>query len=102
MQVNENEIEYKKKVGKLDGCPVYEIGLRGGLHLILSVRGGRSEVLGAGPHKAVARFVSKKKTENKIEFTDLSKSDHIEPEHFQDILPYYEALTDAFRARQGL
>ena len=102
MNISENEVAYKKKVGKLDGHPVFEVGLKGGLHLVFASRNGKLETLGAGPHRAVARFVAKKKTEDKVEFTDLSKADWIEPEHFADILPQYEALTDAIRARQGL
>lgn len=102
MDIREEEVAYKKKVGKLDGHPVIEVGLKGGLHLLFHAKNGKIETLGAGPHRAVARHIAKKKTEDKIEFTDLSKADHIEPEHFADVLPYYEALTDAMRERQGL
>ena len=101
MDIRSEEVAYRKKVGKLDGNPVIEVGLKGGLHLIFAAKHGKFETLGAGPHRAVARYIAKKKTEDKIEFTDLSKSDFIEPEHFADILPRYEAITDAFRARQG-
>lgn len=102
MNISPEEVAYRKKVGTLEGDPVFEVGLKGGLHLLFARRGGKFQTLGAGPHRAVARFIAKKKTEDKIEFSDLSKADHIEPEHFADILPEYEALTDAFRAAQGL
>lgn len=102
MEIRADEVEYKKKVGKLNGQPVIEVGLRGGLHLIFAAKGGKFETLGAGPHRAVARFIAKKKTEDKIDWTDLAKADWVEPEHFALLLPKYEALTDAFRARQGL
>lgn len=101
MEIRQEEVAYKKKVGKLDGSPVLEVGLKGGLHLIFSTKGGKLQALGAGPHRAVARHIAKKK-EDKIDWTDLSKSDHIEPEHFADILPDWEAYTDALRERQGL
>lgn len=102
MDLRPEEIEYKKRVGTLAGAPVIEVGLKGGLHLLFTSRGGKFETLGAGPHRAVARHIAKKKTENKIEFTDLSKSDWIEPAFFEHLLPHYEAMTDAFRERQGL
>lgn len=101
MQIRADEVEYKKKVGKLNGQAVIEVGLRGGLHLIFAQKGGKFETLGAGPHRAVARYIAKKKEPN-VEYTDLSKADHIEPEMFAFILPKYEALTEAFRERQGL
>jgi hypothetical protein len=99
--INPVEVETKKKVGKLDGSPVIQVGLKGGLHLILVARGlGKFETLGAGPHPAVARFIAKKKTNNKVEWTELQKADFIEPEHFAHLLPYYETYTDALRAAQ--
>jgi hypothetical protein len=102
MILNENEIEYKKKVGTLDGKPVIEVGLKGGLHLIFAARGGKFETLGAGPHRAVARYIAGKKSESKVQWTDLNKADHVEPSFFEHLLPRYEAMTDAFRAAQGL
>jgi hypothetical protein len=101
IDIKENEVAYKKKVGKLGDTPIVEIGLKGGLHLIVAARGGQGDVLGVGSHRAIARHIAKKR-ESEIEWTDLSKSDHIAPEHFAFCLPQYEALTDAFRARQGL
>lgn len=77
-----------------------EIGLIGGLHLIAKAgEGGKAQVLGAGPHRAVARHIAKKRNPE-IEFTDLSKADHVEPIYFQDILPAYEAMTDEFQKAQ--
>jgi hypothetical protein len=99
MDIKSEEVNYRKKVGTLDQSPVIEIGLKGGLHLIFAKKNGKFEALGAGPHRAVARFIAKKKTEDKIEWSDLAKADHIEPEHFQHLLPRYEAMTDALRAR---
>lgn len=101
MEIRADEVEYKKKVGKLNGQAVIEVGLRGGLHLIFAQKGGKFETLGAGPHRAVARFIAKKK-EPSVEYTDLNKADWIDPAHFQNLLPKYEGLTDQLRARQGL
>ena len=101
MDIKSGEVSYTKKVGKLEGAQVFEIGLKGGLHLICVQRGRGVEPLGAGPHRAVARHIAKKKSEDKIEWSDLNKSDWIEPEHFADVLPRYELLTNVMRARQG-
>lgn len=100
MNINENEVESKKKVGKLNGAPVVEVGLRGGLWLIFAkTNGSKFEAVGAGPHRAVARHIAKKRTEGKIEFSDLSKADYVEPEHFEWCLGTYEAFTDEVRTR---
>lgn len=97
MELREEEIAYKKKVGKLGAAAVIEVGLKGGLHLIFAARNGRFETLGAGPHRAVARFIAKKR-EEKIEYTDLQKGDYVNPDHFSWLLPRYEAETDRRRA----
>jgi hypothetical protein len=102
MTLNANEVEYKKKIGTLDGKPVIEVGLKGGLHLVFAANGGKFETLGAGPHRAVARFIAQKKTDGKVQYTDLNKADHIEPTYFEHLLGKYEAMTDAFRSAQGL
>ncbi len=102
MQINPEEVESKKKVGKLGNASVIQVALKGGLHLVFASQNGKFETLGAGPHPAVARFIAKKKTDNKIEFTDLNKADYIEPEYFGvGVLEHYEAQTDALRKRQG-
>jgi hypothetical protein len=102
VNINPGEVEYKKKVGKVGENPLIEVGLKGGLHLIFMAKGGKFETMGAGPHRAVARFIAGKKCEGKAEWTDLNKADHIEPAFFEHLLPKYEGVTDAFRARQGL
>lgn len=102
VNIKPEEVEYKKKVGRLGNSHVIEVGLKGGLHLIFAARGGSFETLGAGPHRAVARYIAGKKSESKIEWSDLNKADHIEPAYFEHLLPKYEAMTDAFRGAQGL
>lgn len=102
VNVDEKQIEYKKRVGKLKGSPVVEVGLKGGLHLIFVNEGGTWATLGAAPHRAIARHIAKKKSDNKIEWSDLSKADYIEESHYAHLLPRYEALTDALRECQGL
>lgn len=92
--ISQDQIAYKKKIGKLGQAPVYEVGLIGGLHLILKAgKDGKTEPLGAGPHRAVARHIAMKRNPE-LELTELSKSDWVDLAHFQSLLPKYEFLTD--------
>jgi hypothetical protein len=92
--ISPDQIAYKKKVGRLGQSPVYEVGLIGGLHLILKAgKDGKTTPLGAGPHRAVARHIAKVRNPE-LELTELSKSDWVDPAHFRDIVPRYEYLTD--------
>ena len=90
--IGQNQIAYKRKVGTLDGKAVYEVGLIGGLCLI-SVQGVKAP-LGAGPHRAVAKHIASRR-HPEIHWTALSKSDSVSIAHFEDLLPKYEAFTDA-------
>lgn len=92
-QITSDQIAYRKKVGKLGDAQLVEVGLIGGLHMIVKAKNGKTEVLGAGPHRAVARHIAKKRNPE-IEFTELNKADHIEPEHYASVLQKYEELTD--------
>lgn len=95
-KISAKQVKYKKKVGQTeDNDDVYEIGLIGGLHLIVKAKGNRSEIMGAGPHRAVARHIATQKT--KINFNDLRKSEEVSVELFADVLPDYEALTERMR-----
>lgn len=86
---------YKKVIGTLDGGQVFEIGLRGGLHIICGTRGRKVEYLGVGPHRAIARHIAKKHAPD-LKITELEKSEQVRVEHFADLLPTYEHLTEAF------
>jgi hypothetical protein len=98
--ITPDQIAYRKKIGKLGNDNIMEIGLIGGLHLIAKAgSSGKAEILGAGPHRAVARHIAKKRNPE-IQFTDLNKSDHIEPQYFEDLLPKYEGVTDQLDGRR--
>jgi len=79
---------------------VWEVGTKGGLHLVIAVRNSKAETLGVGPHRAVARFIAQKK-EPKLTLTELSKADHVDEAHFRHLLPKYEALTAEYRRARG-
>lgn len=96
MQIPSGEIEFKKKVGKAKGKDVYHVKTRGGLH-VMAMDGGT--VLGAGPHRAVARHLAQK-YEPGVEWTELSKSDHVDFEAYSHLLPKYETITQRMRELQ--
>jgi hypothetical protein len=93
MQIRAEEIEYKKNIGTLDGHPVMELGLKGGYHIVCAVNGPRIDYLGVGPHRAVARFMAKKRKPD-LQIMELSKSEQVDSAHFQHFLPQYEAVCD--------
>jgi hypothetical protein len=98
MNIPEAQIVLKKKVGEANGKDVVYIKTVGGLHLMVNSRGN---VLGSGPHRAVARHLATK-FEPDIQWTELSKADHVPLAHYEHLLPEYEALTKEFRKAQGL
>jgi hypothetical protein len=97
-----NQIAYKKRIGSLENAPVFEVGLIGGLFLVVKPKGSSFETLGAGSHRAVARHLAKK-LHPKMEVTELAKGDWIDPSTFQHQLPKYEnivnQLNDAIKNR---
>lgn len=100
MELTPEHVAYKKKIGRLKGNIIAEIATTGGLHLVGVAKSGKFEVLGAGPHRAVARHLALKKQPD-IEWTELSKGDWIEPAHFQHLLPEWERVTHDIRKAQG-
>lgn len=98
--ISTDQIAYKKKIGTLNGDAVIELATKGGFHMVVTAHNGRVETLGCGPHRAVARHIAKKK-EPSIQFSELSKADHVDEAHYQFILPKYEAITAAFRKAEG-
>lgn len=90
MTIPQDEVAYTKQIGHVDSCPVVEIGLRGGLHAVFVRRGKKLDPIGAGSHPAIARHMAKKKTDGKLQLTELNKGDHVDETHFADILPHYE------------
>jgi isocitrate lyase len=99
MNLTENQIKAKKRVGRIGSNPVVELITKGGLHMIVAAKSGGFETLGVGSHRAVARHIAGQKAD--ITWTELSKADPVAAEHFAHILPKYEALTEQIRAAQG-
>lgn len=96
MQIGSKDIAYKKRVGTLGTRPVFQVGTKGGLHVMVMIKNGVVETIAAGPHAAVCRHIAKKRYDD-IVFTDLAKGDYVDPSAFQHLLPQFEALTDRLR-----
>jgi hypothetical protein len=92
--------EKPKKVGKSEGRDIYQLRTKGGWHMIVAPKNGRMETLGAGPLAAVARHIANKKKSD-IEWTELSKSEHVSPEAIEELVPKYEKVTHEIRVAAG-
>ncbi len=77
-----------------------EVVTKGGYHILVAPKGNTFETLGVGPHRAVARHIATKHHKS-IKWTELSKGDWIAPEDYEHLIPKYEAITEAFRKKQG-
>lgn len=92
MKISDKEISLKKKVGVRNGKPVFCIGTIGGLYTIVCpLATGGFEPLGIGSHVGMAKFLAQRNAPD-IEFDELHKSEDIDPRHFEDFIPKYEAL----------
>lgn len=100
MDIPAKQISYKKKIGKVGDDAVYEIGTKGGLHMVVALRKKGPETLGTGSHRAIALHLAMQR-EPEMVVTALSKSDHVELRYFEHLLPRYEEETRRIRAMQG-
>lgn len=100
MNIPASQIVSKKIVGKLQGDPVIHLSTIGGLHLIVVARDRkRAEPLGTGSHPVIARNGASNK--HPIEWTDLEKSEPLDPSYFGPLVEKYDQLTNEFREAAG-
>lgn len=94
-----NQVEFKKKVGRhrSSGQDVYHYKLVGGLHLMATENG---KVMGFGPHRQVARKISDQLEPDDVDWTELSKSDHLEDWDAAPLVEKYLPLTQRLRELQ--
>jgi hypothetical protein len=97
MILPQNQVAFRKKVGKVGTKSIWHIKLKGGLHVMADDAG---KVIGSGPHRAVARHLASKYEPDAV-WSELSKSDHVDLEAFEHLLPKYEALTKSMMAMQA-
>lgn len=92
--------EKPRKIGEMNGRNVYSLRTKGGWHMVVAPKEGRMETLGAGPLAAVAQHIATKKHQG-INWTELSKSEHVSPEAIESIVDKYELVTNEIRKHQG-
>ena len=102
LHVKPQEVQDKKVIGNIDGNPVYQIGLKGGLCIIARMKGQGLDIMASGPHPTVAKHIAKKLFAH-LNITELLKSEEIPEAHFARIVPYYLNLTNQLNdlARNG-
>jgi hypothetical protein len=97
MDITEQHVAYKKKVGLYKGNPVWEVATTGGFHIIVGRKDGATHTFGTGSHRCIARHIAKKHNPG-LEITEMSKADYVPLVAFQHLVPQYEALTDRFNS----
>jgi hypothetical protein len=78
-----------RRIGTMKGEPIMESRTKGGWHIIS--RHGMP--IGAGPHRAVARVIAKKRSPD-IVYDDLAKGNWVDPVSIAWLLPKWEGITD--------
>lgn len=99
IKLDENQVESKKKIGSKDGNPVWQIVTKGGLYVNAIAKGGKFDILGTGPHPAIARHISENRLQG-IHWSGLSKSDFVPLCDYESMLPEFIELTDRMIAAQ--
>lgn len=100
MNVSAEQVKSKKIIGKSGNQDVVELTLKGGFVMVVKMNAsGSGEALGLGSHRGISRYIAKKKCPD-LQFTELSKSEEIEPSLFMQYVPYWEKATDDLIAKQ--
>jgi hypothetical protein len=97
MNIDQAQIASKTKVGMHEGDPVFRIVTLGGLNMIVKKhKSGKLEVAAAAPHRAIAAFIAEKHLKG-VNWSELSKSDSLDPVTIQAALPQWMEITNMFR-----
>lgn len=95
MDIKDNYIAYKKRIGTFKGSPVTEILLKGGLNLVAIMEKGKPKIIGAGPHRAVARWLAQKaEPELEISESPLEKSESVSIKGIQSVEEQYRIVAE--------
>ena len=94
MNISKDQLQYRKRIGHIGSRSVIEVGVIGGLKIVaLQESNGKLKTLGAGSHRAIARFLAKK-AEPSMEIDELEKSDEVNINDFKDLLPFWQDVTN--------
>lgn len=64
MNISQKQIKTKKTIGYLNNIPVDLLVTYGGLRIIIMIKDKKSEIIGVGPHEAIAKFSAENKYKN--------------------------------------
>ena len=92
LSVKPQEINSRKIIGHMDGHDVYQIGLKGGLYIMATMKGAQLEVLATGPHPVVMKHVGRRLHPHLV-ITELLKSEALPESQFIRLVPFYTDLT---------
>jgi len=94
MNITPEQIKGKpKKVGDLEDRPVVQVETKGGLYLLMTKNAaGKPVTLGAGSHPVVAAHIAERDFP-KLNLTELSKSEPLEPQVLRNELATWVPFT---------
>jgi len=88
-----------KRIGRLDGSPVFLLVTKGGLNVILARYASGAKALASAPHPGIAKAMASRSYPDLI-IDELSKSEGISLEHYKHLLGVFEDTTK--RLNEGL
>jgi hypothetical protein len=101
MNIEPKHIASKRRIGtRRSGEPVVEILLKGGLHLVTTIEKGKPKTIGAGPHRAVARWMAEKNDPD-ITIEELSKDEQVSLPGCLSVEAEYQAIVRNWNGMPG-
>lgn len=101
MNIELKHIASKKRIGtRKTGEPVVEILLKGGLHLVTTLQNGKPKTIGAGPHRAVARWMAEKNDPD-ISIDELSKDEQVSAAGYASVEAEYQGYVERWNSMPG-
>ncbi len=88
------------KIGTVGGKDLMQIRCKGGFYMLVTKKPKGFNILAAAAHPLLAR----KKVSNDhkdVDFTELSKAEHVPAEHYALLMPDCEELTALLRKANG-
>jgi hypothetical protein len=97
MVISKEQLDRKKppkKIGRLNGQEVWEIITKGGLAMVICKKTeGGTRILGAAPHRAIARSMASN-NEPELVIEELSKSEELNVNSYKHLVPYWQDITN--------
>jgi hypothetical protein len=92
MELTQEQIESVDPIGQLDDKKVYRVVTKGGLNLVVINKNAKTKILGAAPHKALAKYIAEKE-EPEIQWTELAKSEPLDQSVIDAHYPRWSEFT---------